>query len=190
MRKLFQLFVFSFLSLASINSIAEDTSNPEVRMQTSLGAITIELYPDKAPETVKNFLEYVEQKFFAGTIFHRVVPGFVVQGGGFTYDFRPKKTLDPIVNEANNGLKNTIATLSMARTGDPNSATSQFFINLKDNETLDYKKDESDGYAVFAKVIEGMEVVKKIAKEPRGLYRAHPDAPNYPVIIEDVIRLK
>lgn len=162
---------------------------PKVLFQTSLGAFTIELYPKEAPETVANFLQYVDDGFYVGTIFHRVIPDFVVQGGGITYDFRTKETRPPIKNEANNGLRNLTATLSMARVSDPDSADSQFFINLKDNEALDYVKDESDGYAVFAKVIEGFDVIKKIEKEPRGLYRSRPDAPNYPVIIEATQRL-
>jgi cyclophilin family peptidyl-prolyl cis-trans isomerase len=162
---------------------------PKVIFQTSLGTFTVELYPKEAPKTVENFLQYVDDGFYVGTIFHRVIPGFVVQGGGITYDFQPKNTRDPVVNEANNGLLNFEATLSMARTSDPDSADSQFFINLKHNDSLDYKKDESDGYTVFAKVVEGFDVVKKIEKEPRGLYRSRPDAPNYPVIIEAAQRI-
>jgi cyclophilin family peptidyl-prolyl cis-trans isomerase len=186
-------FLTALLSSVAIifshQSLCKEDALPRVTFQTSLGAFTIELYPEKAPITVKNFLDYVDNKFYVGTIFHRVVPGFVVQGGGMTYDFRRKETADPIKNEADNGLLNELATLSMARTSDPDSATSQFFINLNKNESLDYKKDESDGYAVFGKVIEGMDVVKKIEKEPRGLYRAHPQAPNYAVIIESTRRV-
>ena len=163
---------------------------PKVTMETSLGAFTIELYPNEAPITVQNFLQYVDDDFYKGTTFHRIAPGFVIQGGGYTYDFKRKETRDPIKNEADNKLYNLTATLSMARTSDPESATSQFFINLAHNEPLDFKKGKSAGYAVFGKVIEGFDVVKKIEKEPRGLYRSRPEAPNYPVIIENAYRVK
>lgn len=161
---------------------------PLVTFETSLGEIVIELYPNEAPITVANFLQYVDDGFYTGTIFHRVVPGFVVQGGGFTYDFQRKTPRDPIKNESDNDLINLPATLSMARTSDPDSATSQFFINLEHNESLDYEKKKKPGYAVFGKVIEGFDVVKKIEKEPRGLYRSRPEAPNYPVIVEKAYR--
>lgn len=190
----FVLLICAFTPLLAAHAKSPKENNPtppfpKVVFQTSLGAFTIQLYPKEAPKTVENFLQYVDEGFYVGTIFHRVVPGFVVQAGGITYDFQAKKTREPVINEANNGLLNFETTLSMARTSDPNSASSQFFINLKHNDSLDYKKDESDGYAVFAKVIEGFEVVKKIEKEPRGLYRSRPDAPNYPVIIEAAQRL-
>ena len=164
-------------------TLAKPNNLPRVVMETSSGKLIIELYPKQAPVTVKNFLKYVNDKFYDGTIFHRIVPGFVIQGGGFTYDFKQKPTRKAIVNEANNGLKNSIATLSMARTNAPNSATSQFFINTVDNRALD-PNPSSAGYAVFGKVVEGFNIVKKIEREPRGLYRQHPEAPNYPVIIE------
>ena len=172
----------STYSLAANNKSA----NPQVLFETSLGNILIELYPKEAPNTVKNFLQYVKDGFYNGTIFHRVVPGFVVQGGGFTYDFQRKKTRDPIKNESDNKLKNLIGTLSMARTSVIDSATSQFFINTNDNAALDYSNSKH-GYAVFGKVIQGMDIVKKIEKEPRGLYRAHPEAPNYPIVIERAV---
>lgn len=178
-------------SASSVNAAKKNKPKPPfplVKMETSLGNIVIELYPNEAPITVKNFLQYVDDGFYTGTIFHRVVDDFVVQGGGFTYDFQRKKPRAPITNEADNDLINLQATLSMARTSDPNSATSQFFINLKHNEALDFDKGKSAGYAVFGKVIEGFEVVKKIEKEPRGLYRTRPEAPNYPVIIEKAYR--
>lgn len=189
-------FVLAAVLICLSNFTLADKENkakppfPKVKMETSLGAITIELYPNEAPITVENFLKYVDDGFYIGTIFHRVVPGFVVQAGGLTYDFQRKETRDTIKNEANNKLYNLTGTLSMARGGDADSASSQFFINLKDNEALDYKKGESDGYAVFGKVIEGEDVVKKIEKEPRGLYRSRPEAPNYPVIIENMYRIK
>src|ERR1700728_4289760 len=138
-----------------------------VRFETSHGSFTIELFPKEAPVTVENFLKYVDEGFFDGTIFHRIVPGFVIQGGGLTADFDNKDTRDPIQNEAKNGLKNTRGTLSMARTSDINSATSQFFVNLKDNEFLDHTRGNF-GYAVFARVTEGMDVADKIAAVKTG----------------------
>ncbi len=162
---------------------------PKVKFETSLGSIVIELYPKEAPVTVENFLRYVDEGFYVGTIFHRVVPNFMVQGGGLTFDFQRKGTHEPIVNEAKKDIKNELATIAMARTDEIDSATSQFFINLKDNNKLDYRKKDDPGYAVFGKVIEGFDTVKKIEREPRGLYRAQPDAPNYPVIIEKAYRL-
>ena len=154
---------------------------------TTLGDITIEFYPDKAPITVKNFLAYVDAGFFDGTIFHRVIPGFVIQGGGFTKDMTQKTTESPIKNEADNGLKNNRGTLSMARTNEINSATSQFFINLKDNASLD-NNPKSFGYAVFAKVIEGMDVVDKIAAVPTSNHGRYRDVPKEPVIINSAKR--
>ena len=198
---MFTLRTFSLLALLLTISFGSSTALakkskkpvgpfPQVKMETSLGDIVIELYPAEAPITVKNFLRYVDEGFYVGTIFHRVVDGFVVQGGGLDFEFRKKPTHEPIVNEANNGLFNTQGTLSMARTSDPDSATTQFFINLADNEALDYKKNESDGYAVFGKVIEGFDTVKKIEKEPRGLYRSRPEAPNYHVLVEKIYRIE
>jgi len=173
---------FSSLSIAEKPAVKTEAT-PKVAMETSLGKIVIELYPKKAPITVENFLQYVNDKFYDGTIFHRIVPGFVVQGGGFTFDFKQKTTRKPIQNEANNGLKNDVATLSMARTRATHSATSQFFINTVNNPALD-PNISSAGYAVFGKVIEGFNIVKKIEKQPRGVHRQHPEAPNYAVIIE------
>jgi len=147
-----------------------------------LGTLIIQLYPEKAPVTVANFLAYVDSGFYEGTIFHRVIPGFVVQGGGLTFDFNRKETLEPIINESDNGLENQYLTLSMARTSAVNSATSQFFINLKHNPTLDAKENQP-GYAVFAKVIAGESVVEKIVDEPRGAFRSYPDAPDAAVRI-------
>ncbi len=138
-----------------------------IRFETTLGDFTIELFDKKAPETVQNFLKYIDSGFFDGTIFHRIVPGFVIQGGGFTEDMTQKRTQPPIKNEADNGLKNERGTLSMARTNDINSATSQFFVNLKDNDFLDHKRGNF-GYAVFARVTEGMDVIDKIAAVETG----------------------
>lgn len=137
--------------------------NNVVKLQTSMGNIVIELNEQAAPVTVKNFLGYVQSGFYDGTIFHRVIPGFMIQGGGFTPKMVRKKTLDPIINEAKNGLGNKRGTLAMARTNNPNSATSQFFINHRDNDFLNYMDDNQPGYAVFGKVIEGMDVVDAIA---------------------------
>jgi len=160
----------------------QKTVKPQVFFETDLGTMVIELYPTEAPVTVANFLQYIDSGFYEGTIFHRVIDDFVVQGGGLTFDFKPKQTEAAIVNESNNGLLNLQATLSMARTANPDSATSQFFINIKHNTHLDPQGGQA-GYAVFGKVVEGFEVVKKIEKEPRGLYRSFPEAPNYPVRI-------
>ncbi len=159
-----------------------------VKMTTNMGEIEIELYPDEAPVTVGNFIEYVQSGFFDGTIFHRIIPGFVLQGGGFTPDMKQKKTRSPIVNEADNGLKNTAGALSMARTPDPDSATSQFFINLVDNSFLDFtaKTRQGWGYAVFARVVSGMDVVRSMGGVSTGKMRGHSDVPLDPVIIEKV----
>ncbi|MCS6850103.1 MAG: peptidylprolyl isomerase [Gemmataceae bacterium] len=160
-----------------------------VIMKTSLGTIKIELYPDKAPITVKNFLDYVDEKFYDGTIFHRVIPNFMIQGGGFEPGMKPKKTRGEIKNESSNGLQNMRGTIAMARTSAPDSATSQFFINVKDNDFLD-KANARDGvgYCVFGKVIEGMDVVDKIKNVPTASRGGHGDVPVKDVIIESVRR--
>ena len=178
----------AILLLSLVSSLVAAQQNPQVSLKTDLGTIVIELYPKEAPITVANFLEYVDSKFYDGTIFHRVIPGFVVQGGGMNFEFAGKATRDPIKNESSNGLKNDYKTLSMARTNDPDSATSQFFINLRANPSLD-AKETKPGYAVFGKVVEGMDVVEKIVAEPRGMFRAFPDAPNYAVRILSATRL-
>jgi cyclophilin family peptidyl-prolyl cis-trans isomerase len=159
-----------------------------VRFETSHGSFTVELFPKEAPVTVENFLQYVDDKFFDGTIFHRIVPGFVIQGGGLTVDFNNKDTRDPIQNEAKNGLKNTRGTLSMARTSDINSATSQFFVNLSDNAFLD-NGPRDFGYAVFGRVTEGMEVIDKIAKVKTGRRKGYQDAPMEDVVIVSATRI-
>jgi peptidyl-prolyl cis-trans isomerase B (cyclophilin B) len=168
--------------LATGLSAGAERRQPLVKLQTSMGDITVELYPDKAPATTANFLQYVKDGFYNGTIFHRVIPGFVIQGGGFDANMNQKSTRAPIKNEADNGLKNEAYTLSMARTMDPDSATSQFFINLKDNRALDHtgKTPRGWGYAVFARVVKGKEVVDKIAAVPtatRGMFEGVPVAP-------------
>jgi peptidyl-prolyl cis-trans isomerase A (cyclophilin A) len=160
-----------------------------IRFETSLGDFTIELFEKEAPESVANFTRYIDDGFFDGTIFHRIVPGFVIQGGGFTEDMAQKKTKPPVKNEADNGLKNKRGTLSMARTNDINSATSQFFVNLKDNDFLDHSRGNF-GYAVFAKVTEGMDVIDKIAAVETGRKRGFDDVPVEAVTMKSVKRVK
>ena len=156
-----------------------------IRFETSLGDFTIELFEKEAPESVANFTRYIDDGFFDGTIFHRIVPGFVIQGGGFTEDMTQKKTKAPVKNEADNGLKNKRGTLSMARTNDINSATSQFFVNLKDNDFLDNSRGNF-GYAVFAKVTDGMDVVDKIAAVATGRKKGFDDVPVETVTMKSV----
>lgn len=163
----------------------------QVRLDTTLGPITVELADDKAPKTVENFLGYVRAGFYNSTIFHRVIDGFMIQGGGFTTDFQQKPTRTPVPNEADNGLKNVRGSIAMARTADPQSATAQFFINVKDNSTLDYRSSTPQGwgYAVFGKVVGGMDTVDKIRKTPTGNGGpggSFSDVPTTPVIINSV----
>jgi peptidyl-prolyl cis-trans isomerase A (cyclophilin A) len=172
----------------ALSSFANAIDNPKVIFKTDLGSFVVELYPKQAPITVQNFLTYVDTKFYDGTIFHRVVPGFVAQTGGMTFDFNEKETNAPIKNESFNKLGNDYKTLAMARLNDPDSATSQFYINLKANPALN-ATETKPGYTVFGKVIEGMEVIEKIAQEPRGMFKAHPEAPNYAVRILTAERL-
>lgn len=157
-------------------------------ISTSLGDIKVALYEKEAPETVKNFLSYVNDKFYDGTIFHRVIPGFMIQGGGFTPDMQQKPTNPSVKNEAANGLKNEVGTLAMARTPDPNSATAQFFINVKDNDFLDYKDSsvQGFGYCVFGKVIEGMDVVRKIELVKTTRKGMNENVPIEPVTINSI----
>ena len=156
-----------------------------IRFETTLGDFTIEFYEKEAPESVANFKRYIDDGFFDGTIFHRIVPGFVIQGGGFTEDMSQKRTKPPVKNEADNGLKNSRGTLSMARTSDINSATSQFFVNLKDNDFLDNSRGNF-GYAVFARVTQGMDVIDKIAAVETGRKRGFDDVPVDAVIMKSV----
>jgi peptidyl-prolyl cis-trans isomerase A (cyclophilin A) len=160
-----------------------------IRFETTLGNFTVDLFEKEAPVSAGNFLRYIDDGFFDATIFHRIVPGFVIQGGGFTEDMTQKSTHPPIKNEADNGLKNERGTLSMARTNDINSATSQFFVNLKDNEFLDHKRGNF-GYAVFGRVTEGMDVIDKIAAVETGRRRGFEDVPIEPVIMTSVRRTK
>ena len=163
---------------------------PRVKLQTSQGDIVLELAADKAPKTVENFLQYVRTRHYDGTIFHRVIDGFMIQGGGFTPDMQPKPTKAPIPLEAKNGLKNDTYTIAMARTGDPNSATSQFFINVKDNAMLNAPSPDGHGYAVFGKVVEGAAVVDKIKAVTTGNKGPHQNVPNTPITINSATVVK
>ena len=187
--RLRQILIFLFLISIHISVNAADI---RVEMKTNLGNIVLELYPDKAPETVENFLKYIEEDFYKNTLFHRVISGFMIQGGGFDTAFKQKPTRPPIQNEAANGLKNEIGTIAMARTSDPHSASAQFFINVANNGFLNYKAPSQSGYGytVFGKVITGMEVVNKIASAPTGSGGPFPgDVPKNSVIIEEIIKL-
>jgi peptidyl-prolyl cis-trans isomerase B (cyclophilin B) len=163
-------------------------ANPKVEMKTNLGSMTLELYPEKAPKTVDNFLQYVKSGFYKGTIFHRVIDNFMIQGGGFDAKLREKPTHAPIHNEADNGLKNDIYTIAMARTNDPHSATAQFFINARDNDFLNHTAPNPNGwgYAVFGKVVKGQDVALKISKVQTGNQGFLSDVPLQTVTIEDV----
>ena len=187
----------STLALASIalaatfsvaNVQAQDA--PKVKLATSMGDIVVQLDPAKAPKTVENFLAYVNDKHYDGTVFHRVINGFMIQGGGFTADMMPKPTRPPIPLEANNGLKNDTYTIAMARTGNPDSATSQFFINVKDNAMLNAPNPDGHGYAVFGKVIEGTAVVDKIKAVATGNKGPHQNVPTSPVTITSATVVK
>ena len=158
---------------------------PYVELETTMGNIVIELNQEKAPNTVANFLEYVKSGHYDGTIFHRVIDGFMIQGGGMDANMKEKSTNAPIQNEADNGLKNEVGTIAMARTSDPHSATAQFFINVKDNSFLNFsgKNPQGWGYDVFGKVTEGMDIVNKIKGVPTGKYGFHADVPTTPVVI-------
>jgi peptidyl-prolyl cis-trans isomerase B (cyclophilin B) len=157
-----------------------------VSLHTNFGVIKLQLFTDKAPATVENFLSYVKDGFFDGTIFHRVIDGFMIQGGGFTPDMDQKETKAPIKNEANNKVSNKKGTIAMARTSDPHSATCQFFINVADNNFLDFSSESSQGwgYCVFGEVVEGMDVIDKIRKVRTGRFAGHADVPVEPVVIE------
>jgi len=202
------LFVVLSLCLSAATFAAEDTAIETLRkemgeleiveMETNMGTITLALFPEKAPVTVKNFLQYVDDSFYDGTIFHRVIDGFMIQGGGMTKELKRKETRDPIKNEADNGLKNERGTIAMARTGVVDSATSQFFINVTDNDMLNHKNEtvRGYGYAVFGKVIDGMDVVDTIKsvktdrkfQDPDKKRNLFKDVPVEPVIIKTVRR--
>jgi len=190
-----RMFLVTLATMAGAFAVPAMAANPQVEFDTTAGKIRVELYPDAAPKTVANFLEYVKAKHFDGTQFHRVISGFMIQGGGFTADFKEKPTRPPVVNEAEMsskaGLLNVPGTLAMARTREPNSATAQFFINVNDNKALNFRSPDPGGigYTVFGKVVEGMDVVNKIATAPKGASGPVPqginpgDVPATPVIV-------
>lgn len=183
---------FASLVLCLGAVLSAHAANPRVEMDTNYGNVVFELYPDKAPTTVANFLNYVQSGFYQGTVFHRVVNRFIVQGGAYTEDMTAKQTQAPIRSEAKNGLLNEPGTLAMARGHDVNSATSQFYVNLDSNKFLNHYKDDPDyyGYCVFGKVVKGMDVLKKIAEVPTGAVGPlKEDAPLTPVVIEKVALL-
>ncbi len=185
-KRLALICAFFVLPLAAFNASADDNA-PRVRLSTNLGDIVLELSTAKAPKSVENFLAYVNEGYYDGTIFHRVIDGFMAQAGGFTEDFQRKNTRAPIQNEADNGLKNLTGTVAMARTNAPHSATAQFFINVADNGFLDHRSPTSRGwgYAVFGKVVEGMDVVEKIRRTPTGSGgRFSKDVPRSPIVIQ------
>ena len=185
------LLSLSALAFASVLALpAQAADKPEVKLSTSLGDIVVELEPQKAPKTVENFLQYVNDKFYNGTVFHRVINGFMIQGGGFTADMQQKPTRAPIPLEASNGLKNDTYTIAMARTGDPNSATAQFFINVKNNDSLNAPSPDGYGYTVFGKVIKGMDVVDKIKAVATGNRGPHQNVPSTPVVIQSATVIK
>jgi len=174
--------LFFILSILLCNSVF--AAGQQIEIKTNLGNILLEIYPEKAPKTVNNFLGYIKEKQYEDTIFHRVIPGFMIQGGGFDKAMKKKPTRQPIENEAGNGLKNEIGTIAMARTGDPHSATSQFFINVKNNVFLNHTEptQRGYGYTVFGKVINGMDVVNKISEVPTGKR----DVPKEMIVIESI----
>ncbi len=175
-----QLLLLAIGLLMNLSAIA--ANNPTIEIKTSVGTVLIELYPDKAPKSAADFVQYVKDGFYNGTIFHRVIDGFMIQGGGYDAGMKEKPTRAPIENEAKNGLKNAAGTLAMARKPDPHSATAQFYINLVDNRSLDYPSFDGWGYTVFGKVTQGFDVVQKIAKVPTG----PGDVPKATVTIESV----
>jgi len=190
---MFRRIAMMFAAVSSLGlAVTGQAANPQVELDTTAGKIRIELYPDAAPKTVENFLAYVHAKLFDGTQFHRVIPGFMIQGGGFTADFQQKPaSRPPVQNEAESsskaGLLNAPGTVAMARTGDPHSATAQFFINVADNKFLNFREPtvQGYGYTVFAKVVSGMDVVQKIAGMPTGAGGPFPkDVPQTPVLIK------
>jgi cyclophilin family peptidyl-prolyl cis-trans isomerase len=184
-----RISTFVLLLLSTSGAWAQ---NPRVEFKTSMGSFALELYADKAPKTVANFIQYVNSGFYKGTIFHRVIDGFMIQGGGFEPGMREKTTRAPIENEAGlalkAGLKNELGTIAMARTPDPHSATAQFFINVKDNGFLDYREPSPRGfgYAVFGRVVEGMDTVLRISKMPTTTVEQHQNVPQRPIVIESV----
>jgi peptidyl-prolyl cis-trans isomerase A (cyclophilin A) len=180
-----KLFVLSAAAVVpAVVPTGAGAADPRVDVKTSMGSFTLELYPAKAPKSVENFLQYVKAGHYNGTVFHRVIPGFMVQGGGMTADMNQKPTRPPVPIESNNGLKNEKGWVAMARTNDPNSATSQFFVNVNNNEFLNYPGQDGYGYTVFAKVVAGMDVIDKIVAVPTGNRGMHQNVPTKAVVIE------
>lgn len=178
------------LTSASGLAIAQDAAKPRVKFTTNMGEFVVELEPTKAPKTVENFLRYVADKHYEGTVFHRVIDGFMIQGGGFTADMQQKTNRAPIALEAKNGLKNDRYTIAMARTGNPNSATSQFFINVANNDMLNAPQPDGHGYAVFGKVVQGQAVIDKIRTVPTGNRGMHQNVPTSAITITSAALIK
>jgi peptidyl-prolyl cis-trans isomerase A (cyclophilin A) len=193
MKLILRITALALLLVGASGALAQ---NPRVEFKTTMGRFTVELYPDKAPKTVENFMQYVNSGFYKGTIFHRVIDNFMIQGGGFDPDMKQKATREPIENEAGSamkgGLKNSLGTIAMARTSVPNSATAQFFINVKDNGFLDYKdpSPQGIGYAVFGRVVEGMNTVLQISRVDTTTVGPNQNVPRRPIIIESVTVVK
>ena len=189
MKNIIKYLVITAIIFLNNGANAEMTTNTKIIIKTTSGDIKIELYDDKAPITSENFKKYVESGYFTDTIFHRVIKDFMIQGGGFTAEMNEKDSMPPIQNEANNGVSNERGTIAMARTPDPHSASSQFFINLKDNNFLDFTAETPQGwgYCAFGKVFEGMDILDKIALVDTGSYGAHQDVPKEPITINEII---
>lgn len=185
MRQLHALLFAAAIATTALFSPAALAANPLLTFETNRGDFVVELYPEKAPKTVANFMSYVNAGFYKDTIFHRVINSFMIQGGGFTIDMVEKETQAPLINEADNGLVNDIGTLAMARTSNPNSATAQFFINLGNNQTLNHQGQSPDlmGYCVFGRVLKGMDVVREIGATPTGNAGPYSDVPKSAVVI-------
>lgn len=188
MRQLYSFFTSLLLSSTLLFSNSAFAANPQLVFETNRGDFVVELYPEKAPKTVANFISYVNAGFYKDTIFHRVINRFMIQGGGFTADMIEKETRAPIINEAGNGLLNDVGTLAMARTANPNSATAQFFINLENNQFLNYQSPDPEliGYCVFGRVLKGMDVVREIASAPTGSAGSYTDVPKSKIVIQQV----
>jgi peptidyl-prolyl cis-trans isomerase A (cyclophilin A) len=188
MRQLHALLFIAIITSSSLLSSTALAANPILTFETNRGNFIVELYPEKAPKTVANFIRYVNAGFYKDTIFHRVISGFMIQGGGFTTAMVEKETQAPVENEANNGMVNDVGTMAMARTSDPNSATAQFFINLGNNQTLNYQGDDAQliGYCVFGRVLKGMDVVRDIGVTPTGNLGPFSDVPKSAVVVYQV----
>ena len=188
MRKFYTVAILAVSATLALLSAPAIAANPQVTFETNRGNFVVELYPEKAPKTVANFLKYVNSGFYKETIFHRVINRFMIQGGGFNADMSEKQTLAPISNEADNGLKNEIGTIAMARTNDPDSATAQFFINLENNVQLNYQGPDPEliGYCVFGRVLKGMDVVREIGITPTINVGPYYDVPKSAILIHQV----